>query len=102
MACSTLENAVRKGFWPIFRRTLHDFAAGAKMLACIDREKSLKAAPKSGLVFLVTAESACILVAESAGLALYQYSMLLAVPLALLAGTSVIGEQQAFKKAKAG
>ena len=77
MACSTLENAVRKGFWPIFRRTLHDFAAGAKMLARIDNEKNPKLAP-------------------------YQYSMPLAVPLALLAGTSVIGEQQAFKKARAG
>ena len=51
---------------------------------------------------LVTAECACILAAETAGLALYQYSMLLAVPLALLAGTSAIVEQQVFKKAKAG
>lgn len=99
--CFTLANAIR-GFGPIFRRTLHDFAAGAKMLACIDREKSPKAAPKLILVFLVTAESACILVAETAGLTLYQYSMLLAVPLVFLAGTSVIVEQQAFKKVRAG
>ena len=47
------------------------------MLARIDNEKNLKLAP-------------------------YQYSMLLAVPFALLAGSSVIGEQQAFKKARAG
>lgn len=100
--CSILENAGRKGFWPSFRGTLRDFAAGAKRLARIDREKNLKAVLKSSLVLLVTAESACILVAETVDLALYQYSVLLAVPLALLAGTSVIVAQQAFKKVRAG
>jgi hypothetical protein len=100
--CSILENAGRKGFWPNFKGTMRDFAAGAKRLARIDREKNLKAVLKSSLVILVTAESACILTAETVDLALYQYSILLAVPLALLAGTSVIVAQQAFKKVRAG
>lgn len=72
------------------------------MLARIDNEKNLKAALKSSLVLLVTAESACILVAETVGLVLYQYFMLLAFPLALLAGTSAIVKQQAFKKIREG
>ncbi|MGI0019461.1 MAG: hypothetical protein ACREAY_03210 [Nitrososphaera sp.] len=100
--CSILENAGRKGFWPNFMGTMRDFAVGAKRLARIDREKNLKAVLKSSLVILVTAESACILAAETAGLALYQYSILLSAPLALLAGTSVIVAQQAFKKVRAG
>jgi hypothetical protein len=46
---------------------------------------------------LVTAESACILTAETVDLVFYQYSLLLSVPLALLAGAFVVVAPQAFK-----
>jgi hypothetical protein len=48
----------------------------------------------------VTAESACILTAEVVGLALYQYSLLVSVPLALVAGAFAIVAVQYFKKKK--
>lgn len=98
--CSVLEHGERKGFWPNLKGTLRDFAAGAKRLARIRNEQNLKGIVKSSVFILVTAESACILTAEVVGLALYQYSLLVSVPLALVAGAFAIVAVQYFKKKK--
>lgn len=98
--CSILENVKRKGLLPNLYGTLYDFAAGAKRLASLHRQPDLKHILKSSLVILVTAESACILVAETVDLALYQYSILLSVPLSLLAGTFAIVAPLAYRKAR--
>ena len=42
---------------------------------------------KTSLIILITAESACILTAETVTLLFYQYSLFLAIPLALIIGT---------------
>jgi hypothetical protein len=47
---------------------------------------------------LVTAESACILTAETVDLIFYQYSILLAVPLALLAGAFTVVAPEAYRR----
>jgi hypothetical protein len=98
--CSVLEHGERRGFWPNLKGTLRDFAAGAKRLARIRSEQNLKEIVKSSLVILVTAESACILTAEAVGLVLYQYSLLVSVPLALAAGAFAIVAVQYFKNRK--
>jgi hypothetical protein len=100
--CSLLENAGRKGIWPNLYGTLRDFASGARRLARVDREQNIKAVVRSSLVILVTAESACILAAETVDLVFYQYSMLLSIPLSLLAGVLAIVLPQAYKKVRAG
>lgn len=96
--CSVLEHRGRSGLWLNLQGTLRDFAAGAKRLVRIRSEQNLKGIVKSSLVILVTAESACILTAEAVGLALYQYSLLVSVPLALIAGAFAIVAMQYFKK----
>lgn len=101
--CSVLEHedeegGRRMGFWPNFQGTMRDFAAGAKRLARIRSEPDLRGIAKSSVIILVTAESACILTAETVGVALYQYSLLVSVPLALLAGASAIVAVQFLKK----
>ena len=55
---------------------------------------------KSSLVILITAESVSILTAETVDLIFYQYSILLSVPLALLAGAFTVVTPVAYKKAK--
>ncbi|MEO9362355.1 MAG: hypothetical protein ABI348_00505 [Nitrososphaera sp.] len=101
--CSVLENADRKGFWPNFSGTMRDFVAGAKRLARIDKEgQNLKATLKSSLVILITAETACILAAETIDLVFYRHSMLLSVPLSLLAGAFAVIAPIAYKKTKGG
>ena len=81
---------------------MRDFVSGLKKLVTIHRQPGLKSIIHTSLVILVTAESACILVAETVGIALYQHSMLLSLPLALLAGAFVIVAPQAYKKARTG
>jgi hypothetical protein len=97
-----LESASRKGFYPNFAGTLRDFAAGAKKLTRLHREPQLKSIMRASVMILVAAESACILVAETVGVVLYQYSILVALPLALLAGAFTIVAPLAYKKARAG
>jgi hypothetical protein len=49
---------------------------------------------------LFTAESACILIAETVDLIFYKHFILLSIPLALLAGSFVVVVPEAYKKMK--
>ena len=50
------------------------------------------------MIILVTAESACILTAETAGLLFYQYSLFVSITLALLIGTFTLVAIESYKK----
>ena len=67
----------------------------------LHKQPNLKYILKMSLYILVTAESACILIAETADLIFYQYSLLMAVPLALLAGAFMVVAPEAYRKLKA-
>jgi hypothetical protein len=100
--CSVLEHGDRKGFYPNFAGIVRDFASGLKKLPGLHREPELRSILRTSLMILVTAESACILVAETVDLVFYQYSILLSVPLALFAGAFTVVAPQAYKKARGG
>jgi hypothetical protein len=100
--CSVLEHGNRKGFYPNFAGTMRDFGSGLKKLSTLNRQPNLRSIVRTSLVILMTAESACILTAETVGIVFYQYSILLSVPLALLAGAFAVVAPQAYKKAKIG
>jgi amino acid permease len=53
---------------------------------------------KTSLYILVTAESICILTAETVDLVFYQYSLLLSIPLALFAGAFTVVVPEAYRK----
>jgi hypothetical protein len=55
---------------------------------------------KTSVVILITAESACILTAETVDLIFYQYSILLSIPMALLAGAFTVVAPEAYRKVK--
>jgi hypothetical protein len=55
---------------------------------------------KNNLFLLVTAESVCILRAETVDLLFYQFSLLLSVPLALLAGAFTVVAPAVYRRSK--
>jgi hypothetical protein len=73
---------------------------GIAELPQLHRQPNLKYILKTSTYILVTAESACILTAETVDLIFYQYSILLSVPLALLAGAFIVVAPEAYRKIK--
>lgn len=98
--CSVLEQDASRGFVSNIKTTFMNFAFGFKRLLRIREQRGLKPILKSSLIILVTAESACILTAETVDLIFYQYSILLSVPLALMAGALSVVAPAAYRKAK--
>jgi hypothetical protein len=98
--CSLLEQNSTLGFVSNVKTTFVNFALGFRRLFKIRNQRRLKSILKSSLFILVTAESVCILTAETVDLVFYQYSMLLSVPLALLAGAFIVVTPTAYRKAK--
>jgi hypothetical protein len=98
--CSVLEQDSSLGFVPNIKTTFMNFALGFKRLFKICNHSGLKSIVKSSLFILVDAESACILTAETVDLIFYQYSTLLSVPLALLAGAFAVVTPAAYRKAR--
>ena len=60
----------------------------------------MKSILKTILIILITAESVCILTAETVDLIFYKYSILLSIPLALLAGAFTVVAPEAYRKTK--
>jgi hypothetical protein len=107
MACSCscgslLEHGAGSGFASNIKLTFRSLASGIKRLpTTLYRESNAGGIIRTSLVILVTAESACILVAATVNLLMYEYSVMLAIPLALLDGTLTVAVLAAYKSAKA-
>jgi hypothetical protein len=95
---SVLEQGARSGFIPNLKNTFKNFVIGITKLPQLHRQPNLKYILKSSAYILVTAESACILTAETVDLVFYQYSIFLAIPLALLAGAFTVVAPEAYRK----
>jgi hypothetical protein len=95
---SVLEQGAGSGFLPNLKITFKNFVMGITKLPHLHRQPNLKYVLKSSAYILVTAESACILTAETVDLIFYQYSILLAIPLALLAGAFTVVAPEAYRK----
>ena len=98
--CSVLEQGAGSGFIPNLKTTFKNFVVGITKLPHLHRQPNLKYILKSSAYILVTAESACILTAETVDLLFYQYSIFLAVPLALLGGAFTVVAPEAYRKIK--
>jgi len=69
-------------------------------LFSLRRQSNIKHILKTSLIILFTAKTVCILAAETVDLVFYNYSLLLSIPLALLAGTFTVVSQEAYKENK--
>ena len=98
--CSVLEQQSIKGFLPNLIITFKNFGIGIFKLSSLHRQSNIKYILKASLVILITAETACILTAETVGLIFYKQSILLSIPLALLAGSLAVVLPEAYKKTK--
>jgi hypothetical protein len=98
--CSVLEQDSRKGFLTNLKTTFTNFAVGFKKLPYLYKLSNLKMILKTSVVILITAESACILTAETVDLVFYTYSIFLSVPLALFAGALTVVVPEAYRKVK--
>ena len=98
--CSVLEQDSTLGFVSNVRTTFVNFALGFRRLFRIRNQRGLKTILKSSLFILITAESACILTAETVDLIFYQHSILLSVPLALLAGAFTVAAPASYRKTR--
>jgi hypothetical protein len=98
--CSVLEHQCSKSFFSNFVNTIRNFGLGFSKLRHLHNQPDLKRIMKTSLVILFTAESVCILTAETIDLIFYKDSILLSIPLALLAGSFTVVVQGAYKKMK--
>ena len=96
--CSVLEQVAVLGFIPNLKSTFRPFIVGINKLPNLHRQPNLKYVLKTSLYILVTAESACILTAETVGLVFYQYSILMSIPRVLLAGAFTVVGPEAYRK----
>lgn len=96
--CSVLEQVTVLGFIPNLKTTFKNFVVGITKLAHLHRQRNLKYILKTSVYILVTAESACILTAETDGLIFYQYSILLSIPLALLVSAFTVAAPEAYRR----
>jgi hypothetical protein len=98
--CSVLGQDTGTGFIPNLSITFRNFAGGLKRLPSLYKQPSLRSILQTSLVILITAESVCILTAETVDLIFYRYSIFLSVPLALLAGAFTVVAPSAYRKLK--
>jgi hypothetical protein len=88
--CSVLETDNTPSFFKNLKTTFLDFGKGIKKLSRFHKEPESKHILKESVYILITAECGCIIVAEIVALLLYQHSLFLSFPVALLAGTVMI------------
>ena len=98
--CSVLEQDSQKGFISNLKTTFRNFVVGIKKLPYLYKQQNLKIILKTSLVILITAESVCILTAETVDLIFYKYSILLSIPMALLAGAFAVVVPEAYRKTR--
>jgi hypothetical protein len=98
--CSTLEQQSQKGFLTNMLLTFTCFINGFRKISDLQRQSNLKYLIKTSLIILITAESACILTAETIGIVFYNYSIVMSIPLALLVGALTIVIIESYKKIK--
>ncbi|MDN5846107.1 MAG: hypothetical protein L0H53_07515 [Candidatus Nitrosocosmicus sp.] len=98
--CSFLEENTSKGFIFNLITTFVNFKRG--FIHFIDNwnNPQMKNILKTSMIILITAESACILTAETVTLLFYQYSIFLAIPLALVIGTFTLTLVESTRKIK--
>jgi hypothetical protein len=98
--CSVLEQESNKDFLSNVVTTFKNFVLGLKKLKELPCQPNLREILKTSLVILVTAETTCIITAETVDLIFYKQAFYLSIPLALLAGAFTVVAPEAYRKTK--
>lgn len=97
--CSVLEQGPN-GFIRTVLTTFKNCGKGVKKMTHLYKQPNLKRILWTSIVILVTAETACILTAETIDLIFYRHSLFLSIPLSLFAGAFVVVVPEAYRKTK--
>ena len=98
--CSALEQDSNNGFLSNVLTTFKNFGLGIRKIKELPKQPNLREMLKTSLIILVTAETACIITAETVDLIFYKQAFYLSIPLALLAGAFTVVAPQAYKNMK--
>lgn len=95
--CSALEQGSNIGFVSNLKNTFRDCWIGIKKIPHLKELPNAKNVIKTSIYILITAESACILTAETVNLAFFRHAMWLSMPLGLLAAAFVVTVIETYK-----
>jgi hypothetical protein len=98
--CSVLEQDESKSFLSNIITTFKNFGSGLKKMKDLPKQPNLKEILKSTLTILITAETACIVTAETVDLIFFKQAIYLSIPLALLAGAFTVVAPEAYRMMK--
>jgi hypothetical protein len=99
--CSVLEqDDVNKGFLSNIITTFKNFGLGLRKIKELPKQPKLRDIFKTSLSILITAETACIITAETVDLIFYKQAIYLSIPLALVAGAFTVVAPEAYRKIK--
>ena len=100
MCCGDIEHGSTTGFLSNMKQTFTDFGRGISRMKRLYRQPERWKVIKASLLILISAESGCIIAAATVDVMLYQYSTLLSIPSALLAGTFTVAFIAAYRSSK--
>ena len=95
--CSALEQGGNIGFISNLKNTFRDCWMGIKKIPHLKELPNAKNIIKTSVYILITAESACILTAETVNLAFFRHAMWLSMPLGLFAAAFVVTVIETYK-----
>jgi len=98
--CSALEKGSNLSFARNIKNTFHDCWTGIKTMPRVLRLPNAKNIVLTSIYILITAESACILTAETINLAFLRHAMWLSMPLGLFAAAFVVTVIETWKMRK--
>jgi len=97
--CSVLEQG-SNGFIATLLMTFKNCGIGVKKMTQLYKQSDVRIVLWSTIVILVTAETACILTAETIDLIFYRHSLFVSIPLSLLAGAFAVVIPEVYKKTR--
>ena len=97
--CSVLDQD-SNGFIATLLMTFKNCGIGIRKMTQLYKQPKLKTILWTSMIILVTAETACILTAETIDLIFYRHSLFISIPLSLLAGAFAVVVPEAYKKSK--
>jgi hypothetical protein len=98
--CSVLEQDHKNGFISNVVITFKNFGLGLRKMKELPKQSNLGQILKTSIVILITAETACIITAETVDLIFYKHAIYLSIPLALVAGAFTVAASEAYRKMK--
>ena len=98
--CSALEHDGKQGFVSNLKTTFGNFGKGVRKIPSLHNQKDLKHIIKTCLYILITAESACIVTAETVNLAFFRHAMWFSILLSLFAAAFVVSIIESYKITK--